>query len=144
MSSSGKWPQRAKAMKSEDVSLTSSGKSKCTTSHSAQLKARIDEALSRNVETVLVRLKQQIGRCLSGDACVHARRGVVSSIPRGQRAVPSATAATSDCDAFTTSDAEDDVCTPSTLDVLLDSLLVWVAVRCLSFVLWCCIGTDAT
>ena len=46
---SGKWPQRAEAMKSEDGSLTSSGKSRCCTSHSTQLKARIEEALSKNV-----------------------------------------------------------------------------------------------
>ena len=39
---SGTWPQRAKAMKSEDGYLTSSGKPKCTTSHSTQLKARIE------------------------------------------------------------------------------------------------------
>ena len=64
---SGEWPQRANATKSEDGQPTSSGKSKCTTSHSAQLKARIAEALSRNVQTVLVRLVEQIGRCLSGD-----------------------------------------------------------------------------
>ena len=51
----GKWRQRAKAMKSEDGSPTSSGKPKCTTSHSTQLKARIEEALSRNVQTALVR-----------------------------------------------------------------------------------------
>ena len=37
--SNGKWPQRAQAMKSKDGHPTSSGKPKCTTSQSAQLKA---------------------------------------------------------------------------------------------------------
>ena len=53
--SNGKWRQRAKAIKSEDGFPTSSGKPKCTTSQSTQLKARIEEALSRNVQTALVR-----------------------------------------------------------------------------------------
>ena len=53
-------PQRAKAMKSKDGHPTSSGKPMCTTSHSAQLKARIEEALSRNVRTVPFRLKGKL------------------------------------------------------------------------------------
>ena len=61
VSSNGKWPQRAKAMKSENGSLTYSGKPKCTTSHSTQLKARTEGSLSRNVQTVPVRLEEQIG-----------------------------------------------------------------------------------
>ena len=54
-------PKRAKAMKSSHHSL----KSKCTTSHSAQLKARIEEALSRNVRTVPVRVD-----CKLVDVCL--------------------------------------------------------------------------
>ena len=58
---------RAKAMNSEEGYLTSSGKPKCTTSQSTQLKDR------RRVCPSVV--------------------NVVSSIPRGQRAVASVTAA---------------------------------------------------
>ena len=58
--SNSKCPQRAKAMKSKDGHPTSSGKPMCTTSHSAQLKARIEEALSRNVRTVPFRLKGKL------------------------------------------------------------------------------------
>ena len=133
---SGEWPQRAKAMKSKDGHPTSSGKSKCSTSHSAQLKARIEEALSRNVRTVPVRL--EVGWCLSVNACARARRIVVSSIPHGQRAVPSPTAAS-----FRSRCAHDfryRGCFVHTVnvDVPLDSVLVQVAVRCLSFLLCFC------
>ena len=50
----------------------------------------------------------------------------------------------SDCDASTTSDAEEAVCNTVSADVPLDSVIVWLAVRCLLSFLWCCIGTDAT
>ena len=98
---------RCRSMKSEDGSLTSSGKPKWTTLHSRQLKARIELTLSRNVRTV---------RSLSGDACARARRIVVSSIPNGQRAVLQVQQRqASYCDEFMTPGAEDAVCTPSTL-----------------------------
>ena len=131
--SSGKWPQRARAMKSEDGYLTSSGKNKCTTSHSTQLKASIEETLSWNVQTVLVRLEEQIGRCLSGDACVSARRIVVSSIPHGQRAVPSETAASLRFRCLHEFRRRGRCVYTVNADVPLDSVLVWFAVRCLSF-----------
>ena len=105
------------------------------TLHSRQLKARIEEALSRNVQTVLVRLEEQIGSRLSGDACAHARRFVVSSIPHGQRAVPSATAASLRLRCAHDIRRRGRCVYTLNADVPLDSLLVWVAVRCLSFVL---------
>ena len=58
--SRGKWPQRAKATKSEDSYPSFSGKPKCTTSHSKHLKARIEEVLSKNVRSVPVRLEDQL------------------------------------------------------------------------------------
>ena len=70
--SSGKRPQRAEAMKSKDAQPTSSGKSKCTTPRSAPLKARIEEALSRNVRTLPVRLEGKlVDVCLA--TLVHVR-----------------------------------------------------------------------
>ena len=51
--SNGRWPQRAKAMKSEDGHPTSSGNPKCTTSRSTQLKARIEEALSSKLKIAM-------------------------------------------------------------------------------------------
>ena len=56
----GEWPQRAEAMKSRDGHFSSSGKLQCTTAHSTQPKARIEEALSRNVQTVPVRLEEKL------------------------------------------------------------------------------------
>ena len=72
VSISGKWPQRAKAMKSEVGSLT------CTTS---QLTVRIEEALSRNVRTVPARLEDKlVDVSLWRHLCTcEANRGVVDS-----------------------------------------------------------------
>ena len=78
--SNGKWPQRANAMKTKDGHPTSPGKSECTTSHSVQLKARIEEALSRNVRTVPVRLEGKlVDVCLRRLCTCEANRGVVDS-----------------------------------------------------------------
>ena len=112
---SGELPQRAKAMKSKDGHPTSSGKSKCTTSHSAQLKARIEEALSRHVRTVPVRLEGKlVDVCLPtlvhvrGESWCRRFRTDSEQFQEQQRQA-------SDRDAVMTSDTEDAVCTPSTL-----------------------------
>ena len=60
MLSSGKWPQRAKAMMSEESYPIYSGRPKCTTSHFTQLKARVEETLSRNVQVVLARFEEKL------------------------------------------------------------------------------------
>ena len=121
-----KWPRRAKAMKSKDGYLTSSGKPKCTTTHSTHLKARIEETLSRNVQTVPV-------RCLLSDACVHARRVEASSIPHGQRAaVPSETVASRRIRCVHGFRCRGSCVHTVKARVPLDSVLVWFAVRCLS------------
>ena len=62
VSISGKWPQRANG------SLTSSGKSKCTTSHSAQLKARAvkeraNHARSTREQVCLMSLWRRLCTC---------------------------------------------------------------------------------
>ena len=119
-----KWPRRAKAMKSKDGYLTSSGKPKCTTTHSTHLKARIEETLSTNR-----------ARCLLSDACVHARRVEASSIPHGQRvAVPSETVASKIIRCVHGSRCRGTCVHTVNADVPLDSVLVCFAVRCLSYV----------
>ena len=129
-----KWPRRAKAMMSKDGYLTSSGKPKCTTTHSTQLKVRIEEALSRNVQTVPVRPEEKVGRCLLSGACVHARSIEASSIPHRQRAVPSETAASKRILCVHGSRCRGTCVHTVESDVPLDSVFVWFAVRCLSFV----------
>ena len=115
MSSNGKWHQRAKDMKSKDGHPISSGKPRCTTSHSAQLRARIEEVLSRNARTVPVRLKGKlVDVCLA--TLVHKRgeswcRRFRTDSEQFQVQQWQA----SDRDAVMTSDAENDVSTPSTL-----------------------------
>ena len=47
-------------------------------------------------------------------------------IPHGQQAVPSEAADGQDCDAFLTPDAEEAVCTASTLRLCLTVFQVWV------------------
>ena len=102
--SNGNWPQRAKAMMSKDGQPTSSGKPKCTTSHSAQLKG--------NVRTVPVWLEGKlVDVCLV--TLVHVRgeswcRRFRTDSEQFQVQQWQA----SDLVAVMTSDAEEDVSTP--------------------------------
>ena len=93
--------------------------------------------VSENVHTRPGRLEDKLVD-VSLATLVHVRGVVVSSVPHGQRAGPSATAASlrlrcvhdfrrRGSSVFTVND-----------DVPLDCVLVWVAVRCPSFVLWFC------
>ena len=74
-------------------------------------------------------------RCLLSDACVHARRVEASSIPHGQRAaVPSETVASRRIRCVHGFRCRGSCVHTVKARVPLDSVLVWFAVRCLSFV----------
>ena len=68
---------------------------------------------------------------------------MVSSIPHGQRAVPSATAASLRLRCACDFRYREGCVHTVSVDVPSDSVLVCVAVRCLFPILWCCTGTDA-
>ena len=133
---SGDLPQRAKAMKSKDGHLTYSGKSKCTTSHSAQLKARVGEREGGTCEPCPFDLRASWLIFVWRRLCTcEANRGVVDS---ARTASSNATAASlgSRCGY----DFRYRGCCVKivNVDVPLDSVLVQVAVRCPSFVLCFC------
>ena len=90
-------------------------KSRCTTSHSAHLKARIEEALSRNVRTMPVRLEDKLVD-VSLATPVHVRgESWCRRFRTDSEQLQVQQWQASDRDAVMTSDTEHAVCTPSTL-----------------------------
>ena len=122
--SNGEWPH-AKAMKSKDGHPTSSGKP--SAAEGPHRGGRCEPCPFDLRTSWLMSLWRRLCTC-------EANR--VSSIPHGQRAVSSATAASLRLrcvhDLRRRGGCEDTV----NVDVPLDSLPVSGAVRCLSFVLW--------
>ena len=78
----------------------------------------------RHIHDVQRRLSLSFGK-----PCVHAGRIVMSPIP-GSKQFQVQQRQAHECDASTTSETEETVCTANA-DIPLDSVLVWFAVRCL-------------